>query len=67
MTDKIYYSGFVSSFGPVFVASTSKGVCLISFSKITETKFLSLLRKRFQKDIIRNDKVLANVRKGLLD
>ncbi len=67
MTDKIYYSGFYSSFGPVFVASTSKGICLVSFSKITETKFLSLLRKRFQKDIIRNDRVPAKVRKGLLD
>ncbi len=67
MTDKIYYSGFDSPFGPVFVASTPKGVCLVRFSKITEAKFLSLLRKRFQKDIIRNDKVLANVRKGLLD
>ncbi len=67
MTDKIYYSGFYSPFGPVFVASTPKGVCLVSFSKITETKFLSLLRKRFQKDIIRNDKVLANVKKSLLD
>jgi O-6-methylguanine DNA methyltransferase len=67
MKDKVYYSGFDSSFGPVFVASTSKGVCLVSFSKITETKFLSLLRKRFQKDIIRNDKVLANVKKDLPD
>ena len=67
MIDKVYYSGFYSPFGPVFVASTPKGVCLVSFSKITETKFLSLLRKRFQKDIIRNDKVLANVKKGLLD
>ncbi len=67
MTDKIYYSRFDSPFGPVFVASTPRGICLVSFSKITETKFLSLLRKRFQKDIIRNDKVLANVRKGLLD
>ncbi len=67
MIDKVYYSGFYSPFGPVFVASTPKGVCLVSFSKISETKFLSLLRKRIQKDIIRNDKVLANVRKGLLD
>ncbi|MFQ5715326.1 MAG: methylated-DNA--[protein]-cysteine S-methyltransferase [Candidatus Scalinduaceae bacterium] len=67
MTDKVYYSGFDSSFGPVFVASTSKGVCLVRFSKVAETKFLLLLRKRFQKDIIRNDKVLANVKKGLLD
>ncbi len=67
MTDKVYYSGFYSPFGPVFVASTPKGICLVSFLKITETKFLSLLRKRFQKDIIRNDKVLANVKKGLLD
>ncbi len=67
MIDKVYYSGFDSPFGHVFVASTSKGVCLVSFSKITETKFLSLLRRRFQKDVIRNDKVLANVKKGLLD
>ncbi len=67
MTDKVYYSGFYSPFGPVFVASTSKGICLVSFSKITDTKFMSLIRRRFQKDIIRNDKVLANVKKGLLD
>ncbi len=67
MTDKVYYSGFDSPFGHVFVASTPKGVCLVSFSKITETKFLSLLRKRFQKDIIRNDKILANAKKSLLD
>ena len=67
MTGKVYYSRFDSPFGHVFVASTPKGICLVSFSKITEAKFLSLLRKRFQKDIIRNDKVLANVRKGLLD
>ncbi len=67
MTGKVYYSRFDSPFGHVFVASTPKGVCLVSFSRITETKFLSLLRKRFQKDIIRNDKVLANVKKNLLD
>jgi O-6-methylguanine DNA methyltransferase len=67
MTGKVYYSRFDSPFGHVFVASTPKGICLVSFSKITETKFLSLLRKRFQKDIIRNDKVLTNVKKGLLD
>ncbi len=67
MTGKVYYSRFDSPFGHVFVASTPKGICLVSFSKITETKFLSLLRKKFQKDIIRNDKVLANVKKGLLD
>ena len=67
MIGKVYYSRFDSPFGHVFVASTSKGVCLVSFSRITETKFLSLLRKRFQKDIMRNDKVLANVKKGLLD
>ncbi len=67
MTDKVYYSGFDSPFGPVFVARTIRGLCLVRFSKITETKFVSLLRKRFLKDIIRNDKVLANVKRGLLD
>ncbi len=67
MTGKVYYSRFDSPFGHVFVASTPKGVCLVSFSKMTETKFLSLLRKRFQKDIIRNDKALANVKENLLD
>jgi methylated-DNA-[protein]-cysteine S-methyltransferase len=67
MRDKVHYSGFDSPFGPVFVASTIKGVCLVRFSKITEAKFLSLLRKRFRKEPIRDDRVLENVKENLLD
>ena len=67
MTDKVYYSRFDSPFGHVFVASTPKGICLVSFSKITETKFLSLLRKTYKSEAIRDDKVLGDVKKNLLD
>jgi len=72
MTGKVYYSRFDSPFGHVFVASTPKGVCLVSFSKITETKFLSLLRQMFHKtkfksEAIRDDKALRDVKKNLLD
>jgi O-6-methylguanine DNA methyltransferase len=67
MTGKVYYSRFDSPFGHVFVASTSKGVCLVSFSKITEAKFLSLLGKIYKNEATRDDKVLANVKKNLLD
>ncbi len=67
MTGKVYYSRFDSPFGHVFVASTSKGVCLISFSKITEDKFLSLLRKTYKSEAIRDDKMLGDVKKSLLD
>jgi O-6-methylguanine DNA methyltransferase len=77
MTGKVYYSRFDSPFGHVFVASTPKGVCLIrfspvSFSKNTEAKFLSLLRQRFHRtkfksEIIRDDKVLGDVKETLLD
>ncbi len=72
MTGKVYYSRFDSPFGHVFVASTSKGVCLISFSpvnfsKITDTKFLSLLGKTYKSEIIRDDNALRGVKKNLLD
>jgi O-6-methylguanine DNA methyltransferase len=72
MTGKVYYSRFDSPFGHVFVASTSKGVCLVSFSPVnfsknTEAKFLSLLKKIYRSEAIRDDKVLANVKKNLLD
>jgi O-6-methylguanine DNA methyltransferase len=72
MTDRVRYSGFDSPFGHVFVASTFKGVCLISFSRITEAGFLSLLRQRFHKtkfksEAIKDDKALGDVKKNLLD
>ena len=67
MTGKVYYSRFDSPFGHAFVASTSKGVCLVRFSKITETKFLSLLRKIYRNKATRDDKVLGDVKKTLLD
>ena len=61
MRDIIRYSCLDSPFGPVFIAKTIRGVCLISLSKISEAKFQSLLRKRFQKEGIRDDKRLKNV------
>ncbi len=67
MTGKVYYSRFDSPFGHVFVASTSKGVCLVSFSRITDTKFLLLLRKIYGNEAIRDDKALGDVKKTLLD
>lgn len=57
----ISYSCLDSPFGPVFIAETIRGVCLINLSKISEAKFQSLLRKRFQKEVIRGDKRLKNV------
>lgn len=67
MTDTIHYSCLDSPFGHVFAAKTIKGVCLISLSKISEAKFQSLLRKRFQKEVIRDDKKLKNVIHELSD
>ncbi len=61
MRDIINYSCLDSPFDPVFIAETIRGVCLVSLSKISETKFRSLLRKRFQKEVIRDDKRLKNV------
>ncbi len=61
MRDIINYSCLDSPFGPVFIAETFRGVCLVSLSKISEAKFQSLLRKRFQKEVNRDDKRLKNV------
>ena len=61
MTDIIHYSCLNSPFGPVFVARTIKGVCLINLSKISEAGFQSLLRKRFRKKPIRDDEKLKSV------
>ena len=61
MRDIINYSCLDSPFGPVFIAETIRGVCLVSLSKISEAKFQSFLRKRFQKEVIRDDKRLKNV------
>jgi len=57
----ISYSCVDSPFGPVFIAETFRGVCLVSLSKISEAKFQSLLRKRSQKKVIRDDRKLKNV------
>jgi O-6-methylguanine DNA methyltransferase len=61
MRDINNYSCLDSPFGPVFIAETIRGVCFVSLSKISEAKFQSLLRKRFQKEVIRDDKRLKNV------
>lgn len=61
MSDTIHYSCLDSPFGPVFAAKTINGVCLVSLSKISESKFQSLLRKRFRKDAIRDDRKLKKV------
>lgn len=63
--DKVHYSGFDSPFGLVFVAKTAKGICLVKFSNVSEIKFLSVLKKRYHKNILRDDKVFADVRKSL--
>jgi len=67
MTGTIHYSCFDSPFGPVFVAKTTKGVCFINLSKISEAGFQSLLRKQFQKEAIRDDRQLKSVINELLD
>ena len=61
MREIIKYSCFDSPFGPLFIAETIRGVCFVSLSKISEAKFQSLLRKRFQKEVIRDEKRLKNV------
>jgi len=61
MRNTISYSCLDSPFGPVFIAETIRGVCLVSLSKISEAKFQSLIRKRFQKEVIRDNKRLKNV------
>lgn len=67
MRDKVHYSGFDSPFGPVFVASTIRGICLVRFSRITETKFLLLIRKSFRKEPIKDGKMLKDAKENLLD
>ncbi len=67
MTDIIHYSCFDSPFGPVFVAKTIKGVCFINLSKTSEAGFQSLLRKRFRKKTVRDDRQLKSVINELLD
>ena len=66
MTDTIFYSCLDSPFGPVYVAKTKKGICFVNLSKISEAGFSSILRKRFQKDAIRNDRELEIVINELL-
>ncbi len=61
MTDIIYYSYLNAPFGPIYVAKTMKGVCLINLSKISETGFISLLRERFRKDMVKNNRELEFV------
>lgn len=63
--EKIYYSSFHSPFlKGVFVASTSKGVCMVNFL-ISEREFLKELGNVFQceieKDDRKNEKVLAQL------
>jgi len=64
---KIYYTSFDSSFGLVFVAKTLKGICVVTFSDISEVKFISYLRKSFRKEIVKDDKVFGETEKVLLD
>ncbi len=61
MTGVIHYSCLTSPFGPVFVAKTARGTCFINLSKISEAGFQSLLRKKFQKEPIRDDDRLQSV------
>ncbi|MGR3301640.1 MAG: methylated-DNA--[protein]-cysteine S-methyltransferase [Candidatus Scalindua sp.] len=61
MKNIISYSCLDSPFGPVFIAETIRGVCLITLSKISEVKFQSFLRKRSQEEVTRNDRKLKNV------
>jgi methylated-DNA-[protein]-cysteine S-methyltransferase len=66
MTDIIFYSCLDSPIGPVYVAKTKKGICFINLPKISEAGFLTILRKRFQKDAIRNERELKTVINELL-
>jgi len=67
--DKVYYTSFDSPFlKKVFVASTEKGVCMVDFLT-SEKVFLNELRKRFRREIVRNDRknkaVLSQLKKYL--
>lgn len=61
MRNIISYSCLDSPFGPVFIAENIRGVCLVTLSKISEARFQSHLKKRFRRDVIRDDKKLRNV------
>ncbi len=67
MKDVIHYSCFDSPFGPVFIARSINGVCLINLSKTSEAEFQSLLRKMARKKVSRDDKKLESVINELLD
>ena len=67
MEDIIHYSCLNPPFGPVFVAKTVKGICIVNLSKISEAGFQSLLRKKFRKKPIRDDKKLKCVINELFD
>ena len=67
MEDIIHYSCLNPPFGPVFVAKTVKGICIVNLSKISEAGFQSLLRKKFRKKPIRDDEKLKCVINELLD
>ncbi len=66
MTDTIFYSCLDSPIGPIYVAKSKKGICFVNLPKISETGFLTILRKKFQKDVIRNDRELRIVINELL-
>lgn len=54
--EKIYYSSFSSPFlKKVFVASTSKGLCMIDFLT-SEKSFLKELKQLFSGDIVKDDR-----------
>ncbi len=67
MMEKVFYSSLDSPFGLVFVAKTINGVCLITFSGISEVRFLSLLRERFKKDIVKDGKGFGEIKMVLRD
>jgi len=55
-TENIYYSSFVSPLlKKVFIASTERGVCAVDFLT-TEKDFVRELRKRFQGEVVKNDR-----------
>jgi len=65
--EKIYYSSFYSPFlKEVYVASTSKGICMVDFVT-SEGAFLKELKDTFPGEIVRDDrknkKVLAQLEK----
>ncbi len=67
--EKIYYDSFYSPFlKKVFVASTSKGLCMLDFLT-SEKAFIKGLKSLFPGDIVKDDrrnrKVLSQLRKYL--